>query len=208
MPPISEAVKQLLIINVLMFFGTMMIFPGHDNALALYYPDSDLFRPWQIVTHMFMHENLNHLLFNMFGLYMFGSILEMHWGAKRFLIFYLLSGLGAMMLHVFTLYLEINGLESFQYQRAMASVNFNMRGASGAVFGLLAGYGMMFPNHRISLIFPPISLKAKYFVMIYAGLELILGVSNSQPGIANFAHLGGAICGALIVYFWRKTGKV
>ncbi len=199
MPPITEAVKQLLIINVLLFFGVMMLAPNFSNALALYFPGTPLFRPWQLVSHMFMHWDLNHLLFNMFGLYMFGSMLEMYWGPKRFLTFYLLCGLGAMFLHLFVLYLESNG---------MVDPRSNMRGASGAVFGLLAGYGMMFPNHKIMLIIPPIPMKAKYFVMIYAGLELVLGIGQFQPGIAHFAHLGGAICGAILVYYWRKTGRV
>ncbi len=199
MPPISPVVKQLLIINIAMFVITMMLLPQYAGYLALYFPTSSLFRPWQMVTHMFMHGNLNHLLFNMFGLYMFGSALEMRWGPKRFFVFYLLCGFGAMFLHLFAIYLEYNG---------MVDPRSSMLGASGAVFGLLAGYGMMFPNQRIMLLIPPIPMKAKYFVMGYAALELFLGISNSSPGIAHFAHLGGALVGALLVFFWRQSGKI
>ena len=199
MPPISPVVKNLLIINVLMYFVSMVMLPQYAGYLALYFFDSPFFRPWQLVTHMFMHGNLNHLLFNMFGLYMFGSMLEMHWGPKRFLSFYLLCGFGAMILHLITLYFEYNG---------MVDPRASMLGASGAVFGLLAGYGMMFPEHRLMLLIPPIPMKAKYFVLGYAVIELFLGISNSAPGIAHFAHVGGALCGALLVYYWRKSGKL
>ena len=209
MPRLTEVVKQLLILNVLLFILVSQLLPqGYDNALALYYPDSEFFRPWQLVTYMFMHGDFNHLLFNMFGLYMFGTSLETYWGPKRFLTYYLLCGFGALALHLFILYLELSSLTPGQYQQVMTYPEFNMRGASGAVFGLLAGFGMMFPNQRIMLLIPPIPIKAKYFVLGYAGLELFLGVSNSQPGIAHFAHLGGAICGALIILYWRKTGRL
>ncbi|MBK8502098.1 MAG: rhomboid family intramembrane serine protease [Saprospiraceae bacterium] len=202
---ITDVVKQLLIINGLLYMVTNVLMPNLAPALAMYYPASDFFRPWQIVTHMFMHGNFQHLFFNMFALYMFGTALESYMGPKRFLIFYFISGFGALALYLFVWYLEISGLSPDQYQNFLASP-YRMVGASGAVFGLLAGYGMLFPNSRIMLLIPPIPIKAKYFVLIYAALELYFGISNSNPGVAHFAHLGGAIFGALTILYWRKSG--
>ncbi len=208
MPPISPVVKNLLIINGLMFFGTMYVFEVYDNLFAVYYPGSNYFRPFQLVTHLFMHGDLNHLIFNMFGLYMFGSSLEVVWGPKRWFTFYFLTGFGAVALHLFIMYLEFQGLNSAQYQHAMANPYMNLRGASGAVFGVLAGYGMSFPNRQIMLLIPPIPMKAKYLVIGYGVLQIYFILTNSQQGVAHFAHLGGAIVGAFLVYFWRKQGKI
>ncbi len=205
MPRITEVVKQLLIINILIFGIVELLMPDLRYILSLYNPASDYFRPWQLVTHMFMHADFNHLLFNMFALYMFGSALEMYWGPKRFLMYYLLCGLGAMALYLGVQHFEVNAMNPIQYQQF---INIPMMGASGAIFGLLAGYGMMFPENRIMLLIPPIPLKAKYFVMIYAVIELIFGVAGIQSGVAHFAHLGGAIFGALIILYWRKTGRL
>ena len=205
MPRITDVVKQLLIINVIMFVFTQMITPGIKDALAMYHPASPYFKPWQIVTHMFMHANFNHLLFNMFGLYMFGSALEAYLGPKRFLTFYLLCGFGALTLYIGVLHWELSGFSPQQYEYYL-QYSRGMVGASGAVFGLLAGYGMVYPNSRIMLLIPPIPMKAKYFVMIYAAIELFFGVSNLNPGVAHFAHLGGALFGALIILYWRKSG--
>jgi len=207
MPRITYVVKQLLIINILMFVAVEMFMPNLRYILSLYYPATDYFKPWQMVTHMFMHANFNHLLFNMFALYMFGSALEMYWGPKRFLTFYLFCGLGAMALYLGVQYLEVSAFDPVQYQYYI-SRPIPMMGASGAIFGLLAGYGMMFPENRIMLLIPPIPMKAKYFVMIYAVIELIFGISGIQSGVAHFAHLGGAIFGALIIIYWRKTGRM
>jgi membrane associated rhomboid family serine protease len=202
---ITEVVKQLLILNGIMYVVTHMLMPDFYPVLAMYYPASDFFRPWQIVTHMFMHGNFQHLFFNMFALYMFGSALEAYMGPKRFLTFYLLSGLGALVLYLFVWYLEISAFSAEQYQ-VFLSRPYGMVGASGAVFGLLAGYGMLFPNSQIMLLIPPIPMKAKYFVLIYAAIELYFGISNTNPGVAHFAHVGGALFGALIILFWRKSG--
>lgn len=199
MPPISPVVKQLLIINIAVYFIASYLLQDYAPYLALYFPGTQFFSPFQIVSHMFMHGDTSHLIFNMFGLYMFGSGLEMVWGPKRFLTFYLLTGFGAMILHLLSLYFEFNG---------MVPPTVGMVGASGAVFGLLAGYGMMYPNRKIMLLIPPIPIQAKYFVIGYAALELFFGISNRAPGIAHFAHLGGAIVGAFLVFFWRKQGKV
>ena len=196
---ITDVVKNLLIINVIVFFGTKIMLGAERGMFALYYPSlEEYFRPYQVITHMFMHGNEQHLFFNMFALYMFGSALEAYMGAKKFLFYYLFTGFGAMALHLFVNYLEI------QYMNGSPG---SVWGASGSVFGLLAGYGMLFPNQRIMLLIPPIPMKAKYFVSIYAAIELFLGVSSFNTGIAHFAHLGGALFGVLLILYWRKTGN-
>lgn len=188
----SESVKHLLIINGLLFVITHFLMPGLYPHLALYYPFTEEFRPFQLVTHMFMHANFTHLFFNMFALYMFGSALESYFGPKRFLFFYFFTGFGAVILYTLAQYLT--------------GTQYPVVGASGAVFGLLAGFGTLFPNTRIMLLFPPIPLKAKYFVLIYAAIELFLGVSGRNTGVAHFAHLGGALFGYLLITYWRKRG--
>ena len=195
----TDVVRNLLIINILMFFGTKLLGEGVRMSLAVYFPTSSFFQPYQLVTHMFMHGNLSHLFFNMFGVYMFGSPLESLWGPKRFLFFYLFTGFGALALHILVQYIELgNGTIPQQM------VDIPMLGASGAVFGLLAGYGMSFPNSIIQMLFPPIAMKAKYFVLLYAAAELLFGLQNIMPGVAHFAHLGGALFGFLLLVYWRK----
>jgi len=196
---LTDVVKNLLIINVIMFIGgsiLMKTFGSSGEMLALQY-HPEYFRPYQIVTHMFMHANLTHLFFNMFAVFMFGPILETTWGSKRFLIYYFFTAFGALALHTLVSYF-ING--SFE---AMGGV----LGASGAVFGLLLGFGVYYPNNVIQLLIPPIPIKAKYFVMIYAALELYLGFSNFNSGIAHFAHLGGALFGLIMIWGWRMQGR-
>ncbi len=207
MPPITYVVKHLLIINVVLYFGSTYLFPLAKDALAMYYPTTDFFKVWQVVTHMFMHADFNHLFFNMFALYMFGSALEAYFGPKRFLSYYMLCGLGAAALYMSIWALEVQSLESYQYQEFVNTPN-RVLGASGAVFGLLAGFGTLFPESRIMLLFPPIPMKAKYFVLIFAGLEFFLGISRLNPGVAHFAHLGGALFGFLIILYWRKSRRI
>ena len=132
---------------------------------------------------------------------MFGSPLEALWGPKRFLFYYFFSGFGALLLHLIVQYIE---LRSGVLPPEM--VNVPMLGASGAVFGLLAGYGTSFPNSVIQMLFPPIAMKAKYFVLLYAGLELVFGLQNVMPGVAHFAHLGGAVFGFLLMLYWKQFG--
>lgn len=215
---ISPVVRHLLIINVLMYLGTMLMGDPESSRmlalineqtsdfsswgryqLAIFFPASEFFRPYQIVTHMFMHGNLTHLFFNMFALFMFGPPVESTFGPQRFLIYYLLTGFGALFLQMLVTWIEMNYLGGSPYL-----ANVPMVGASGAVFGLLAGYGILFPNNRIMLLFPPIPMKAKYFVMIYAGIELFLGVGRFTSGIAHFAHIGGALFGFLLILYWRR----
>ncbi len=204
---ITEVVKHLLIINVLMYFGTLFLMgePAGNSLgriqLAMFYPSSPFFQPFQIVTHMFMHGSVMHLFFNMFGIFMFGPPLENLWGPKRFLSYYLLSGFGALFLYLLVQYIELNYLGG-----SMDILRTPMLGASGALFGILAGYGLSFPESKIMLLIPPIPMKAKYFVMLYAGVELFLGLGRFNTGIAHFAHLGGALFGLLLILYWRKYG--
>lgn len=206
---ITEVVKHLLIINILMYVGTLLLGdlfgPLGRLQLAMFYPASPFFEPYQIVTHMFMHGGTMHLFFNMFALFMFGPPLEASWGPKRFLFYYLFTGFGALGLYLLVQSFEIASIVDVETKMAM--INTPMLGASGAVFGLLLGYGMLFPNSVIQLLIPPIPLKAKYFVMIYAGIELFLGLGNFSTGVAHFAHLGGALFGFLLILYWRKYGS-
>ncbi len=215
---LTDVVRHLLIINVLLYFGSLILGEAQFGynlkslcqlsfqdwgryILAVFYPSSEMFRPYQLVTHMFMHADIGHLFFNMLGLFFFGPPLEALWGARRFLFYYLFTGFGALALHLLVKYLEINMLSGVADLACVPTL-----GASGAIFGLLAGYAANFPNNIISLIFPPISMKAKYFVLIYAGLELYMGIGGFSSGVAHFAHLGGAISGYLLIVYWRNFG--
>jgi len=149
-----------------------------------------------------MHGGISHLFFNMFAVFMFGPPLENLWGAKRFLFFYLFTGFGALLLHIFVKYVELESMGANPL-----SANIPVLGASGAVFGLLVGFGMNFPNTKLMLLFPPIPIKAKYFVTGYAVIELFLGLGSFDTGIAHFAHLGGALFGLLLILYWRKYGS-
>lgn len=210
--PFTGVVRHLIIINVLMFVGTYIILgePQRDYttgeyydmgrlALAVYMPGSQYFQPYQIATHMFMHGNLMHLLFNMLALYIFGPMIEMVWGHRRFLFYYIFCGVGA-----YILYTGVQWWELRQMGMDPRAWNVPMLGASGAVFGILAAFAYLFPNQIISLLFPPISLKAKYFVPIMAGLELFYGVQRFSTGVAHFAHLGGAVFGFILIMIWYR----
>jgi membrane associated rhomboid family serine protease len=230
---ISPVVKNLLLINILFYIAQWTI-PSFTQNLELYPISSEDFKPWQLATHFFMHSpySIGHIFFNMFALIIFGSQLERVWGAQRFLGYYISCALGAAVLHLGVNYyrihiIEINlsleDLELFRnsaYDAFQKGMNFKdpvlaqlnllhhtpMLGASGAVFGLLAAFGYLFPNTELMLLFPPIPIKAKYFVIGYAALELYLGVSNNpSDNVAHFAHLGGALVGIIIVLYWGKN---
>ena len=212
MPPV---VKNLIILNVLMYIITMLTGNFMYEKFALYYPASPLFKPYQIVTHMFMHGGFFHILFNMYTLFIFGSVLERVWGGQKFLFYYFVTGLGAAALHIGVMYLEANSaMEAAQAGVYSASIKLQQIymtptvGASGAIYGLLLAYGMLFPNNIMQLIFPPIALKAKYFVMIFGGLELFLGFSNPGDSVAHFAHLGGMLFGYILIVYWKKNNKM
>ncbi|MBT6163463.1 rhomboid family intramembrane serine protease [Flavobacteriales bacterium] len=217
-----QVVKNLIIINVLFFVASMLM--GQDQAvtwLAGTYPGSPFFQPWQIITHMFMHGGLGHLFFNMFALYMFGSQLERLWGPKRFLNYYIISGLGGFFLHEFFIGLDFyqtygtffpsrsqlvpSGMSDMQAVYILEATFGRVVGASGAVFGILLAFGLLFPNTRLMLLFPPIPIKAKYFVMGYGLIELGLALDNgSGDNVAHFAHLGGMLFGYILLKRWQK----
>lgn len=213
-------VKNLVIINALVFLAEQLPLPGINlfDTFALHTFQSPLFKPWQLVTHMFMHADFFHIFFNMFALWMFGSILENLWGPKRFLTFYLISGLGAALCHLIVLYYENNQLLQQFYSMSLSErqvyanaitqrLNEPTIGASGAVFGCLAAFGYLFPNTYVYFYFF-IPIKAKWFVLIYAGAELFAGIrSSAGDNVAHFAHVGGALAGFLMVYFWNKRNK-
>ncbi len=258
---IPPVVKNLIIVNVLVLLATWVLRNlGIDlvDILGMHYPGSDKFRLYQVFTYMFMHADLMHLFFNMFALYMFGRVLESVWGSKRFLFYYLVTGLGAIAIHTFVNYLEVssikNTIDAFQNTPspeildqfvkkylprpstqvrdfiiswyddpsnnmfATEGLNLMQRilklkmdiptvGASGSVFGVLLAFGMLFPNTQLMLIFPPIPIKAKYFVIGYGVLELYLGFSQSGSNIAHFAHLGGMLFGFILIKYWNKTSN-
>ncbi len=226
----SPAVKNILILNVIFFFAQWAL-PQIMPSLMLFPFSSENFEPWQLATHFFMHGGIGHLFFNMFALVIFGSNLERVWGPKRFLIYYIACAFGAALLHMLVNYLRIQGVEAQLSAEQIALVykegfdildsgrnyigplgelnsliNAPMLGASGAVFGLLAAFGYLFPNTELMLLFPPIPIKAKFFVIGYAVLELYLGFSNNPTdNVAHFAHLGGALVGIIIVIIWQRN---
>ena len=220
-PPV---VKNLLIINIIFFFATLLFNKGGSfplvEHLGVFYFDSPNFRIWQVVTYMFMHSPVSfaHILFNMFALFTFGSSLEMLFGSKRFLNYYLITGLGALVLQM--------AVQAFEVYQIAGSITINpetysstdthairklqeiyygpMLGASGAIFGLLIAFGYLFPNAELFILFIPAPVKAKYIIPIYIVLELFLGVAQfSGDSVAHFAHLGGALFGFILLKIWR-----
>jgi len=236
MRSLPDIVKQLIIINVLFFLGSMSLGNTSYDLLALHYPQNPKFAPWQVVTHMFMHGSINHILFNMFGLWMFGGTLAQMWGRNKFLFFYLSTGLGAAALQLGINYFQISTvvgqlveagysatsltetLQSGQYNTAwlndisqtqlsqlLTSFNMSMVGASGALYGILVAFAFLFPNSELMIIFLPIPIKAKYFVPILLASDLFFGFSSYSLGpIAHFAHLGGAVTGFVMMWYWKK----
>jgi membrane associated rhomboid family serine protease len=259
LPPV---VKNLLIVNILLLLATYVAKSkfGIDLSyyLGLHFPKSDLFQPHQIFTHMFMHGGIEHLFFNMFALFMFGRVLESVWGPKRFLLYYLVTGVGAAVLHSLVNWIDYSSMIStakafantpspelfisfikeyptnlneqlmqFAYswmdspniayineaniqvaKIATFYTNIPTVGASGAVFGILLAFGMLFPNTELMLLFPPIPIKAKYFVVGYGVLELFLGVQQrSGDNVAHFAHLGGMLFGFILIKYWQKNSS-
>ncbi len=189
LPP---AVKNLLIINIIFFLATIVLkrYCGDNgriitNMLALWPAESGIFRIWQPITYMFMHASLDHIFFNMFALWIFGYILENYWGTTKFLIYYFVCGIGAAITNL----LVVHG-----YTPTV--------GASGAVYGILLAFGMMFPNERIYLYFF-VPIKGKWFVIGYAAIELFEGMTRND-GIAHFAHLGGMLFGLILILLWPK----
>jgi membrane associated rhomboid family serine protease len=247
-------VRNILILNVVAFIAFNVLFGGADQ-FALYDFQSPNFRPYQLITHMFMHGDGMHLFSNMFSLFIFGPMLEARWGGQRFLTFYLITGLGARLLYTGVRAYEFNELrqDSNQYISAPTPINFlqyrdkhlqgryeavveafrkeprnpefingtkelvkkvyteittmsSMRGASGAVFGILMAFGMLFPNTELMLLFFPFPIKAKYFVMLYGAFELYAGFQRA-PGdnVAHYAHLGGMLFAFILIKVWERN---
>lgn len=211
MANVPTAIKNIIIINVLVMVMTALNENFMYETFSLFYPTSPFFHWWQPVTHMFMHGGFWHLLFNMYTLYIFGSILERVWGTKKFLIFYFVTGLGAALIHTGVEWIQMQSWLSQAAEgsaTAMSSIHtLKMTptvGASGAIYGVLMGYAMLYPDSVLTLMFPPVSMKAKWFVLIFAGIELVTGMTGVGGGIAHFAHLGGLIFGFLLIMCWKK----
>jgi len=238
---ISETVKHLIIINVIMFIGTMAIGNGtlFYDLFALHFPKNPAFEFWQIITHMFMHGGVTHILFNMLALWMFGSPVEQYLGSKKFLFIYISAGLGAVALqlgyyyfqflpsyeslissgitpeeisHMLTIGKGFNGITQAQFANLQSIYNvFNatMVGASGCIMGILVAFGMMNPEAKLMLIFLPIPIKAKYFIPGIIILDLISGLTGqsffSPSNTAYMAHVGGALTGFIIMWYWKKN---
>src|SRR5882762_6409364 len=219
---IPPVIKNLIIINVLVFLATQTLGPVIEakmtNLLALHDVRSVFFRPHQLITYLFMHGTWDHIFFNMFALWMFGAILENYWGGKRFLVFYMVTGIGAGLCHLAVLYYEMapiadmfHQLSLDQQQEFLYSSQFKLNeatvGASGAVFGCLAAFGYLFPNSLIYLYFF-VPIKAKWAVIGYAAIELFSGIrSSAGDNVAHWAHLGGGLVGLLLVMFWNRNNR-
>ena len=210
LPPVT---KNLIIINVIVFLASLLNENFMIGTFALFYPTSPYFHWWQVVTHMFMHGGFWHIFFNMYTLLIFGGVVERILGSKKFLFFYFICGLGAVALHLGVEYLQ---MQSYMQGAALGNAtaiqdialikNTPTVGASGAIYGVLMGYAMLFPESRMTLLFPPVTLSAKWMVVIFAAIELFTGVTGLSAGIAHFAHLGGMLIGWLMILSWRKRG--
>ena len=186
LPPATRAIIAANVVAFLLqqYFGNTMV-----GLFALWPLSSTLFQPWQLITYAFLHGSVAHIFFNMFALFMFGRALEYFWGSRRFTVFYLACVIAAAATQLLT--------------ASLAGSTEATLGASGGVFGLLLAFAMYFPRQRITLLFPPIPMPAWLFVTLYGVLELVLGVTNTQAGVAHFAHLGGMLGGALVILYWR-----
>lgn len=235
-------VKNLLIINVLAYLAMIMLnSQGIDltNYFGLHFWKSEAFYPHQLVSYMFMHSfTITHLFFNMFAVWMFGRVLEGVWGSKRFLMYYMVTGIGAGIIQLIVIYLRMmplydilspealdyglkHGLEIINsgmgpenfvkdenFLKFIFLINSNTVGASGSVFGILLAFGMLFPNTELMLMFPPIPIKAKWFVIGYGAIELYSGMANNAgDNVAHFAHLGGMLFGFFMIKYWQKNSN-
>ena len=210
LPPVT---KNLIIINVIVFLASLLNENFMIGTFALFYPTSPYFHWWQVITHMFMHGGFWHIFFNMYTLLIFGCVVERIIGSKKFLLFYFICGLGAVALHLGVEYLQMQSyMQGAALGNATAIQNIAMIkntptvGASGAIYGVLMGYAMLFPESRMTLLFPPVTLSAKWMVVAFAAIELLTGVTGWASGIAHFAHLGGMLIGWLMILWWRKRG--
>ena len=234
---VSEIVKHLIIINVIFFIASIVFGELMYDLFAMHYPNNSDFIFWQPVTHMFMHGDITHILFNMFGLWMFGTPLEQMWGKQKFIFFYLSAGFGAVLIQTIVYHYDVmsvtqilidNGLTNSDVDAFYKTGRLNtsiiqsvgedrlysgiqsfkavMVGASGALYGILVAFAMLFPNVQLMLLFPPIPIKAKFFVPLLILFDLFFGFTSYSVGpIAHFAHIGGAITGFLMMWYWKKN---
>ena len=212
---VPVAVKNIILINILVYLLTLFTGNFMYEKFALFYVGSPFFHWWQPITHMFMHGGFFHIFFNMYTLLIFGCALERIWGAKKYLLFYFVTGIGAALLHTGVMALQAEHflelaesgdmMAADSYWRLMATPTV---GASGAIYGVLLGYGMLFPNDVLQLLFPPVALKAKWFVLIFAVIELATGVFGTKDGVAHFAHLGGMLFGLIMILYWKKKNRL
>ena len=234
---ITESIKHLIIINVIFFLAPQLI-KGVDleNLFALHFPKNENFGVWQYVSHIFMHGSFSHILFNMYGLWAFGTPLEQIWGRNKFLFFYFSAGIGAGLIYTAVNYFQFEsiynqlisfGLNASDIQEILNTGSYNTAliglptetmnefyslyhtpavGASGAVYGVLVAFGLMFPDAKLALIFFPVPIAAKYFIPLMIAGDLFFGVTKYSIGnIAHFAHVGGALIGFLIAWYWKKN---
>lgn len=236
---LTEAIKHLLIINVLFFVATSLYPEQLYQLFSLWFPRNENFALWQVVSHMFMHGGFMHIFFNMYALWAFGSPLERLWGSNKFFFFYFSAGLGAALIHTGVNYYHFNeGMEALvnagvargdildiiaqgkynpywnelvgekTVSNFLSAYTTPAVGASGAIYGVLVAFGMMFPNSELFLIFLPVPIKAKYFIPALIGLDLFSGVTGYSifgSGIAHFAHIGGALVGFLMMWYWKRN---
>ena len=234
---VSEIVKHLIIINIIFFIASIVFGELMYDLFAMHYPNNSDFILWQPVTHMFMHGDITHILFNMFGLWMFGTPLEQMWGKQKFIFFYLSAGFGAVLIQTIVYHYDVmsvtqilidNGLNNSDVDTFYKTGRLNtsiiqsvgedrlysgiqsfkavMVGASGALYGILVAFAMLFPNVQLMLLFPPIPIKAKFFVPLLILFDLFFGFTSYSVGpIAHFAHIGGAVTGFLMMWYWKKN---
>ncbi|MAD98389.1 MAG: rhomboid family intramembrane serine protease [Flavobacteriaceae bacterium] len=235
---LTDTIKHLIIINVIVFFGLQFTQVDLTNILALHFPQNDNFGVWQYVTHMFMHGSFAHILFNMYGLWAFGTPLEQMWGKKKFLFFYFSAGIGAGLIYTLVDYYQFSGLyETFiqlglnaseitsilesgstsdprvvnaitqeEFNKIVRLYNTPAVGASGAIYGVLVAFGLYFKDAKLALIFLPIPIAAKYFIPVLIAFDLFFGMTRYSVGnIAHFAHIGGALIGFLIAWYWKSN---
>ena len=208
LPP---ATLNLIIINGLVWLAELVFHRfGYSliDLLGMHYFEAPNFSFWQLITYAFLHDDssISHLFFNMFALFMFGGQIERLWGSRRFLIFYGVCALTAAITQQIVWYFGLH--EMALLSGGYATEQYVTVGASGAIFGLLLAFGMLFPNAAIFIFFIPIPIKAKYFVVFYGLIELLLGIKGMASGVAHFAHVGGMIGGLILVLLWRKKGKI
>lgn len=235
---LTDAIKHLIIINVIVFVAPQLLQLDFTNMLALHFPKNENFGFWQYVTHLFMHGSFAHILFNMYGLWAFGTPLEQMWGKKKFLFFYFSAGLGAGVIYTLVNYYQFNGIfELFinaglsdsevlsilksgstndarvinavtqeQFNKITSLYNTPAVGASGAVYGVLVAFGLYFKDAKLALIFFPVPIAAKYFIPVMILGDLFFGMTKYSVGnIAHFAHIGGALIGFVIAYYWKRN---